>query len=64
MPRLIRPYSMAPAGQPQIQAMQWVQRSPQTGRPSWMRMFPSGQSRWHFPQDTQASETVKGPVRT
>ena len=37
---------------------------PQTGRPSWMRMFPSGQSRWHFPQDTQASETVKGPVRT
>ena len=44
LPRLFLPYSMASAGQRQIQAMQWVQSPPQTGLPFWIVMLFVGQS--------------------
>ena len=50
---------MAPAWQPQMQAMQWVQFPFQTGFPSTMSMLFSGHRFAHLPQETQASETVK-----
>ena len=62
--RLIFPYSMAEVGQPQMQAMQWVHRPPQTGLPCSRRMLPKGQSRSHLPQEMQALETAKGPALT
>ena len=50
---------MASVGQPQMQAMQWVQLPFHTGFPSASSMLFSGQRRTHLPQETQASETVK-----
>ena len=47
-----------------MQAMQWVQRPPQTGVPSRSRRLPSGQAFSHLPQRMQASETVKGLALT
>ena len=50
--------------QPQMQAMQWVQWSDQTGRPPCSRTLPSGQSATHLPQAMQASDTVKALALT
>ena len=59
LPRLFFPYSMAAAGQRQMQAMQWVQPGPHTGLPSRRVMLPVGHSRAHWPQPVQASPAVK-----
>ena len=50
---------MASVGHPQMQAIQWVQFPFHTGLPSAMSMLFKGHRFAHFPQETQASETVK-----
>ena len=54
------PYSMATDGHPFRQAVQWVQLFPQTGRPFFIWMLLSGQTRTHFPQLIQLSVAWKG----
>lgn len=53
---------MASVGQEERQAMQWVQRLPQTGLPFSRWMLPRGHTASHLPQEMQALETVKGLV--